>query len=149
MTATAETIDAATRRPVRGLRAEVYRAVREPGGPHPDETLHHAGHVTIVGVDKSWTANTGACPEDLPIEFQSHEPTPNAPAVVLNIRDNGAVRWRSMIPLAPPADGRTPYMAGSALVHSMDPRFRKLTGETAVELHDYSCDWVVYDRNYG
>lgn len=81
---------------------------------------------------------------ELPREMQVFAPSENAPEAILDIRDNGCIRWLSLMPAAPAPQDQTPYMAGGNFATTSDSRWAKLTGQP-VEIHDRSDSWAQYD----
>lgn len=122
-----------------GLRVNIYRSAKYEGTA-PDA-------VTVIGVNRSWTAAHDPLEDaaPLPRDCQVFAATADAPAAVLNIRDNGTVRFVSVLPARVPPDGRTPWMDGGTVASSYDSRWRELTGGAEARYHNRAETWENYE----
>jgi hypothetical protein len=72
------------------------------------------------------------------------EPGPERPEVRLVTRTICGEPYCHAEPVEPPAEGRTPYMAGGAYVHTSDSRFTRLC-RYPIALHDRTDTWADHE----
>jgi hypothetical protein len=126
----------------KGLRLEVYR--RAAGGADCTNggITAHAPYVTVTGTRFAGQATVIWSP--VPDDMQVSEPRPEAPEVILVIRNGG--RWLHLEPAEGRAEDSVGLMMGGNYAGSSDSRWTELTkGHDLVAVHDRNETQAQYD----
>jgi hypothetical protein len=124
---------------MKGLRVQVYRPADGTDCTNGGISSVSAGATSLIVVGITYPALPGSPVQPLPAYYQHAEPSDDAPAVWLAIRDNPRSNGRQVHvqPAMPSPAGCTSWMAGGNYAGSMDSRWTTLThGQQVVGIHD-------------